>query len=202
MKIKEAEAITHTLSKPGKMPGFAYSTPAHECKTGTKLRAVAGSVCANCYAYKRGRYRFQNVIDAQYKRFRSLTHPKWVEAMAAQINSKKVKYFRWHDSGDVQNLDHLRRIYEVCRLTPSVKHWMPTREAWTKDYIVEAPDNLVVRFSIPMVDQAAGDSWPNTSTVSTKKIDVTCPAPLQGNQCKDCRACWDKSVSNVCYGEH
>ena len=51
MKIKEAEAITHTLSKPGKMPGFAYSTPAHECKTGTKLRAVAGSVCANCYAY-------------------------------------------------------------------------------------------------------------------------------------------------------
>ena len=118
MKIKEAQAITHTLSKPGKMPGFAYSTPAHECKTGTKLRAVAGSVCANCYAYKRGRYRFQNVIDAQYKRFRSLTHPKWVEAMAAQINSKKVKYFRWHDSGDVQNLDHLRRIYEVCKLTP------------------------------------------------------------------------------------
>ena len=46
MLIKEAEAITHTLSKPGKMPGFAYSTPAHECKTGTKLRAVAGSASA------------------------------------------------------------------------------------------------------------------------------------------------------------
>ena len=83
MKIKEAEAITHTLSKPGKMPGFAYSTPAHECKTGTKLRAVPNSVCSKCYAFERGRYRFQNVIDAQYKRFRSLTHPKWVEAMAA-----------------------------------------------------------------------------------------------------------------------
>ncbi len=122
--------------------------------------------------------------------------------MATQMNSKKVKFFRWHDSGDVQNLDHLRRIYAVCKLTPDVQHWMPTREAWTKDYIVEAPDNLVVRFSIPMVDQAAGTSWPHTSTVSTKKIDVTCPAPLQGNQCKDCRACWDKSVSNVCYGEH
>jgi len=53
-----------------------------------------------------------------------------------------------------------------------------------------------------MVDQAAGTSWPHTSTVSTKKIDVTCPAPKQGNQCKDCRACWDKSVVNVCYGEH
>jgi hypothetical protein len=75
MNIKEAQAITHTLSKPGKMPGFAYSTPAHECKTGTKLRAVAGSVCANCYAYERGRYRFQNVKDAQYKRFRSAQAP-------------------------------------------------------------------------------------------------------------------------------
>jgi hypothetical protein len=109
MKIKEAEAITHTLSRPGKMPGWAYSTPAHECKTGTKLRAVAGSVCANCYAYERGRYRFQNVKDAQYKRFAALKHPLWAAAMAVQINSKKVKYFRWHDSGDVQNLDHLQK---------------------------------------------------------------------------------------------
>ena len=72
MKIKEAQAITHTLSKPGKMPGWAYSTPAHECKTGTLLRSKKGSVCANCYAYERGRYRFQNVKDAQYKRFAAL----------------------------------------------------------------------------------------------------------------------------------
>ena len=199
MKIKEAEAITHTLSKPGKMPGFAYSTPAHECKTGTKLRAVAGSVCANCYAYKRGRYRFQNVIDAQYKRFRSLTHPDWVEAMAAQINSKKVKFFRWHDSGDVQNLDHLRRIYAVCRLTPSVKHWMPTREAWTKDYIVEAPDNLVIRFSPPMIGQR-NDTWLNSSMVVTE--GASCPAPSQGGKCGSCRACWDPKVKVVSYGKH
>ena len=91
MKIKEAEKITHSLSKPGKMPGFAYSTPAHECKTGTKLRAVKGSVSYNCYAYERGRYRFQNVKDAQYKTFRALKHPLSSRAMAVQINSKKVK---------------------------------------------------------------------------------------------------------------
>jgi len=205
MRIKEAEAITHTLSKPGKMPGFAYSTPAHECKTGTILRDVDNSVCKNCYAYLRGRYRFQNVIDAQYKRFNSLKHPGWAAAMAVLINSKSKyghKYFRWHDSGDVQDLDHLRNIYKVCKLTPDVKHWMPTREAWVKPYISEAPGNLVVRFSVPMVDQAAMKSWPHTSTVTTKPGKRTCPAPTQGNQCKDCRACWDKSVQNVCYGEH
>ena len=93
MKIKDAEKITHSLSKPGKMPGYAYSTPAHECKTGTKLRAVPGSVCFNCYAYERGRYRFQNVKDAQYKRLEAIKHPLWARAMAVQINSKKVKFF-------------------------------------------------------------------------------------------------------------
>ena len=110
MKIKEAEAITHTLSKPGKMPGFAYSTPAHECKTGTKLRAVAGSVCANCYAYKRGRYRFQNVIDAQYKRFRSLTHP----------NTSPISMFHGHKITELVTqglkLDACYSGWDACRL--------------------------------------------------------------------------------------
>ena len=199
MNIKEAQAITHTLSKPGKMPGFAYSTPAHECKTGTKLRAVKGSVCANCYAYERGRYRFQNVKDAQYKRFAALKHPLWAPAMALQINSKKVKYFRWHDSGDVQNLDHLNKIYEVCRLSPDVKHWMPTREAWVKDHLASKPDNLVIRFSPPMIGQE-NTTWPNSSMVVLK--DASCPAPSQGGKCGDCRQCWDPSVKVVSYGKH
>ena len=199
MNIKEAQKITHTLSKPGKMPGWAYSTPAHECKTGTKLRAVAGSVCANCYAYERGRYRFQNVKDAQYKRFAALKHPLWATAMALQINSKKVKYFRWHDSGDVQNLDHLNKIYEVCRLSPDVKHWMPTREAWVKDHLASKPDNLVIRFSPPMIGQR-NDTWPNSSMVVLK--DASCPAPSQGGKCGDCRQCWDPAVQVVSYGKH
>jgi hypothetical protein len=54
--------------------------------------------------------------------------------------------FRWHDSGDVQDVDHLEKIFEVCRLTPSKRHWMPTREAWIKDHMQDAPANLVVRF--------------------------------------------------------
>ena len=200
MKIKEAEKITHTLSKPGKMPGWAYSTPAHECKTGTKLRNIPGSVCFNCYAYERGRYRFQNVKDAQYKRLAALKHPQWARAMAVQINSKKVKYFRWHDSGDVQDEDHLLKIFAVCKLTPSVKHWMPTREAWVKAFLSLKPDNLVIRFSAPMVNTSAPSTWTNTSTVVTK--GSTCPAPRQGNECRDCRACWDPEVKNVAYGQH
>ena len=47
MKIKEAKKITHSLSDPGKMPGYAYSIPAHECQTGTKLRGVPARFVLN-----------------------------------------------------------------------------------------------------------------------------------------------------------
>jgi hypothetical protein len=43
--------------------------------------------------------------------------------------SKRQKWFRWHDAGDVQNLDqHMAKIIEVCKLTPDTKHWLPTQE--------------------------------------------------------------------------
>ena len=199
MKTSEAIKITGTLSKPSKMPGFSYGIPAKECKTGSKLRKVPGSTCYNCYALK-GCYVFKVVQEAQYKRLASLKREPWTTAMAAQINSKKVKFFRWHDSGDVQDLDHLNKIYEVCRLTPSVKHWMPTREAWTRDHAARAPENLTIRFSMPMVNQPAAGSWPNTSTVVT--AGATCPAPKQDNECKDCRNCWNKEIKNISYGQH
>ena len=198
MNYKE---ITGSLSKPSKMPGHAYGLPAKECKTGSKLAKVEGSTCSGCYALK-GCYVFKVVQAAQYKRLEAIKHPRWVEAMAAQINAKRVKFFRWHDSGDVQSLKHLFKIYEVARRSPDVAHWMPTREAWVKKYIDRAPANLVIRFSATMVDQAAPASWPHTSTVTTDGAQATCPAPNQDNACKDCRACWDPKVKNVAYLAH
>ena len=167
MLIKEADKIIISLSKPDKMPGFAYGLPAPACKTGAKLVKVPGSVCSGCYALKGNYARFPAIMKAQYKRLKALKHPLWVKAMAIKINSKKVKYFRWHDSGDVQDLRHLAKIFKVCRLSPSVKHWMPTREAWTKKYLDRAPSNLVIRFSGTMIDQGPVKSWPHTSTVVT-----------------------------------
>ena len=181
------------------MPGWAYGLPAKECKTGSKLREVKDSVCEECYALKNC-YIFEVVQAAQYRRLKSIKNPGWVAAMVHLINSKKSKFFRWHDSGDVQDLEHLKKIFEVCELTPGVKHWMPTREAWTKAHVAEAPRNLVIRFSMPMINQKAGGSWPNTSTVVTE--GATCPAPKQDNACGDCRACWDPKVKNVAYGKH
>ena len=201
MKTSEAWSLVGGLSKPSKMPGWAYGLPAKECKTGSKLVKIKGSTCHGCYALK-GCYVFKVVQAAQYKRLESINNPLWVGAMSLLINSKKSKWFRWHDSGDIQSEEHLLKIFAVCKLTPDVKHWMPTREAWTKHFLPLCPANLIIRFSAPMVDQAAPASWPNTSTVVTKNAAATCPAPSQSNACKDCRACWDKSVKNRAYAAH
>ena len=199
MNTKEAWALVGGLSKPSKMPGWSIGIPAKECKTGKKLRQIKNSVCEGCYALK-GCYVFKVVQEAQYKRLEAIQHPDWVLAMATLINSKKPDVFRWHDSGDVQDVDHLEKIFKVCELTPSKRHWMPTREAWIKDHMHKAPANLVVRFSSPMIDQGPVKSWANTSTVSTKSR--SCPAPDNNNECGDCRACWDPLVKNIEYGKH
>ena len=197
MKVKEAKQITGSLTRTSKMPGLSYSLPAWECKTGSKLRQVKGSVCASCYALKGNYTRYKAIKAAQYDRLEKIKNSLWVAAMVVQV--KRQKYFRWHDAGDVQDLDHLKKIYSVCRLTPEVKHWMPTREAWIKNHLDSKPANLVIRFSPPMIGQR-NDSWPNSSMVV--ETGATCPAPKQNNSCGTCRQCWDPDVKVVSYGKH
>ena len=198
MNIKEAQAITGSMTRTSKMPGLSYSLPAWECKPGSKLRKIKNSVCSACYALKGNYTRYKAIKAAQYVRLASLNNELWTAAIVTQI--KRQKYFRWHDAGDVQDVQHLNKIYEVCRLTPGTKHWMPTREAWIKDHLDSKPDNLVIRFSAPMIDQAAPASWPNSSEVVTE--GATCPAPKQGNSCGDCRNCWNPEIKTIKYGKH
>jgi len=201
MNIKEAKAITGSLTRTSKMPGLSYSLPAWECKTGSKLRKIKNSVCASCYALKGNYVRYSAIKAAQYVRLKSLTNPLWVEAIVTQI--KRQKFFRWHDAGDIQSMEHLNKIFEVCRLTPDIQHWIPTREAqFLKDIDpATVPANLIIRMSSHMVDQGPVKFWPWTSTV-TSKGGATCPAPKQGGKCKDCRACWTRSIENISYGKH
>ena len=201
MNAANRKIITGGLSKPSKMPGYAYNLPAWECKVGSKLAKVPGSVCHGCYALK-GRYRFPSVKEAMYRRLASITRPDWARTMAGDINARKSRFFRWHDSGDVQSVKHLLKIFQVCRLTPDVAHWLPTREAGILSKIPQdrVPRNLTIRLSATKVDAPAPKSWALTSTVVT--TGRTCPAPDQDNECKTCRACWDKSIKNVAYGKH
>jgi hypothetical protein len=202
MKVKEAKAVTGSLTRTSKMPGKSYSLPAWECKTGAKLVKIPGSVCAGCYALKGNYTRYPAIKRAQYVRLKALASPLWVQAMAVQVKSQK--YFRWHDAGDLQSSDHLKKIFEVCKLTPETSHWLPTREASIlKNFKPEdVPKNLTIRMSSHMVDQGPVKQWPWTSTVMSDGAQASCPAPTQGGKCGDCRSCWDRETPNVSYGKH
>ena len=152
MLKKQAREITGGLSKPSKMPGPCFNLPASRCITGAKLVKIPGSVCHGCYALK-GRYRFPNVQNALERRRQALSSPQWVEAMVVLVSGNE--FFRWHDSGDLQSLEHLKNIFEVCKRTPKTRHWLPTREAQILKQVQpeDVPKNLIIRFSSHMIDQ-------------------------------------------------
>ena len=201
MLKKEARIITGGLSKPNKMPGPSINLPAVACITGAKLVKVKGSTCSGCYALK-GRYRFKNVRDAMARRLAKLHDPRWVDAMVTLIDQQPV--FRWHDSGDIQSVDHLKKIFEVCNLTPTTQHWLPTQE---RQFLPlpgsKIPKNIIIRLSNAKNDTRPGNAWTHWSTVVTKPgPGHLCPAPKQGNECGSCRACWSKDVQEVQYKIH
>ena len=199
MKVKEAKAITGSMTRTSKMPGLSYSLPAWECQTGAKLRKVPTSPCFGCYALKGNYTRYPAIKAAQYVRLKSLEDQRWIAAMVAQVI--RQKFFRWHDAGDVQSHEHMAKILEVARLTPDTQHWMPTQE---RPYLPDpeaVPSNMIIRLSAAKIDGSAGKAWSHSSSVVTDGSE-TCPSGKQGNQCLDCRACWSKDIKNISYGKH
>ena len=200
MLKKDAKKIAHSLTRTSKMPGYSYSLPAWECQTGSKLALVEATPCHGCYALKNNYTRYPAIKAAQYKRLNSITSELWVQALTALVKGHKV--FRWHDAGDLQSSDHLKKIFQVCENTPETKHWLPTQE---RKYLPlpgsKIPKNLVIRLSGSKVDGPAPTAWTHTSTVVTDG-SATCPAPKQGGKCLSCRACWNPDIKNISYGKH
>ncbi len=163
------------------------------------------SVCAHCYAL-RGRYRFSRVARALRRRLGAVANPRWVDAISTLILRSGEKHFRWHDSGDLQGMWHLRKIIEVCRRSPGVKFWLPTREYQTVEAYRrldgEIPENLCIRYSAHLVDGPPPLRYGlPVSTVSSSPDKAPagaylCPASRSGN-CGRCRSCWDSSVRIV-----
>lgn len=204
------------LSNPSKMPWYGWSISAHDCVTGGKLQAIEGSVCNGCYALK-GFYNMGNVQSALARRKAGLGDSRFVEAFVLVLTTlynkqkaeKKENRFRWHDSGDLQDREHLSKIVSICEQTPFLVFYLPTKEpAIVRDFIKSGgviPDNLHIKVSVPMVGdtfkkQPHGLSFSAVGRDDDDKL-FQCPAlKEQGNKCLDCRACW--SPGNINYPLH
>ena len=210
--IKEAELAVGNLSRPSKMPSYAWSISARRCNVGSKLAKVKGSVCEGCYALK-GRYMFSNTQDALERRYNAWDsdRAKWVDAMIYLMHNKQhivnAGVFRFFDSGDIQGRAMLDDINTVAWASPTIRFWLPTKEyKLVKNYDKEIAPNLVIRVSAPTVDKGFS-GYTHISTVYNKdNIDTAeghiCPSSKQDNQCGSCRACWSDKVSEVSYIAH
>ena len=206
--ILEDKKFLVTLSQTRKMPCKSIGLPATLCKTGAKLRKIPGSVCSKCYALK-GMYSYPVVRKAQNQRFNQLMRAlhsvntahrrKYIADFVSAI--KPDRYFRWFDSGDLQSVEHLELIAEICRKTPQTKHWLPTHEyGILKKYLhkYDIPKNLIIRVSAAMINDAPPSGFRLTATVAAG-IGHACDAKERGDNCGACRVCWDKRVRNIDY---
>jgi hypothetical protein len=211
MKKSQATSVCGSLSVTSKMPCKSYSLPTEACITGYKMAQIEGSICNSCYADKGNYARYANNIKpAQFARLDSINSEFWVSGMVSLIGTDK--YFRWHDSGDLQSLDHLEKIATVAENTQDCMHWLPTREyGIVKEYIAKhgkLPKNLILRLSAmypdkPVIVPKSLQNVQNIaqSNVHTQKpLGELCNAPANNGECKDCRLCW--STSTVSYALH
>jgi hypothetical protein len=220
--VKSAETYIGGLSKASKMPWYSWSISATECKTGGMLAASdPDSVCARCYALK-GNYRWP-VVAAAHKHRLAMYQASptiWAASMAYLLRRKskgKMQFFRWFDSGDLQDVDMLRAIMWIARQTPNVWHWVPTKEYGIVMSVSadQLPRNLVLRVSHPKVGGRYSERINGHPTSSVgyepsgmaaalynKATGQECPAYEQGGTCGTCRECWDGDVANVNYKEH
>lgn len=186
------------------------------CMTGSALANNPNSVCHedHCYA-KRGWYRSQRVHDAQARRLQlwlRYRETTWIDAMVTVMQGQE--HFRWFDSGDLQSIEMLHDICEVCNRTPDTQHYLPTKEYGIMKAFMEGghkiPDNLSIRVSSPLIDhefsglikremEHFGGSvvyrykWPK---------GFICKASSYNNTCGPCRACWDRTVKVIAYPYH
>jgi hypothetical protein len=129
--------------------------------------------------------------------------------------TKTNKFFRWHDSGDLQSVEHFDMICELAREFPTVKFWLPTQE-WNTIIVKSQqfdslPKNLTIRRSMMFFDEFPDkDSAGLYSAVATPKGLVEakkgghaiCNAPRTEGKCGNCRKCWDQKIKCVTYHKH
>lgn len=203
------------MSDASKMPWKSWSLNSNDCKLGSALKFIEGTVCSKCYADK-GNYNYPNVVLAQDKRLASLS--KGIQARATWADTfveyfkghielglpEEQRYFRWLDSGDIQTVEMLEDIVYIASRVPEIKFWLPTRETTIfKQWFLEnnPPDNLCIRFSANVIGKPVTHGLASLNkNLSESAVNYTdkdyeeCPAPKQDNSCGSCRKCWDPTV--------
>lgn len=196
------------LSKTSKLDGIlSWSLQAIDtCPGSADGKGGLVDACKGCYATT-GFYQFAPAKNARAFNREDWERDTWVSEMVMGLDSSR--YFRWFDSGDLFSIDLAEKVYQVMKLTPWCKHWLPTRMYKFKKFEsviakMQALPNVVVRFSSDSVDGEIV-SGATTSTIFSDVLPegaTECEAYKHAGKCNGCRACYSKDVSVIAYKAH
>lgn len=198
------------LSKTSKLDNIlSWSLQALEtCPGSISAAGVLVDACSGCYATT-GCYNFKGTKAVRADNKAAWQEAGWVQTMTTAL--RKQRFFRWFDSGDMYSLALARKMLEVMKATPQVKHWLPTRMHKFPKFAtiiaeMQALPNVMVRPSSDAVDGTYTEGV-HGSTILPAGMPVpagvvACTAPDNGGKCNGCRACYSKDVPVVAYIAH
>ena len=197
------------LSKASKMPCRSWSLQALvTCPASKDANGELVAACAGCYATT-GNYNFPNVKAPREHNKDDWKRSEWVDDMVQELDADR--YFRWFDSGDVYDIRLAKKILEVMKRTPWVRHWLPTRMHKFDKFVpvlneMQSLPNVVVRLSSDGVNGETIEGVTTSTIIPTSeqapKNATVCEAYERDGKCGQCRACWNKDVSLVAYVAH
>ena len=195
-------SISNGNSKMGFIPSVSLPpvVTCHNCETCAK----------KCYAVKLCRIR-KTVKDAYDRNLNILKKDR--NAYFEQIKATAMinRYFRWHVSGDIVDMDYLDRMCKIARECKETRFL-----AFTKNYEdINAyfvnhrkPKNLQLVLSLPFNGQKVANihNFP-TATVILKGNTPDPSHKMCGGNCQECACrgvgCWElKKGETIAFNEH
>ena len=206
------------ISKTSKMPCGSWSLQAIETCAGSVIPFTKGKLvdaCSKCYATQ-GFYKMKTVKDVRTNNKEDWQRPDFEKRMIDYLDTER--YFRWFDSGDIYEVALAEKIYNICKKTPWVKHWIPTRSYKFKKYLpifnkLKALPNVSLRYSSDSIKGEYTEGL-HGSTIIPKDLKdfepspefireaFICGAKYRKGFCGPCRACWDKEIPLIAYVQH
>ena len=213
-KMQAELNTTVKLSNTSKLGVKSWSLQAlNTCPASLDEKGELVDACKGCYAIS-GNYQFANVRALREFNRQAWQDDNFINDFIDDLENER--YFRWFDSGDMYSIKLAEKIYQIMKLTPHVKHWLPTRMYKFPKFNniikqMQTLDNVVVRLSSDSINSEIVNSDvvdTNSTIVHESKIDdldnsiKVCSAYYQDGKCLKCSDCYDKDIKTIAYVAH
>lgn len=177
------------------LPPLQTCTPTDWCLHGKKGKPA-------CYALG-GNFVFESVKRSMLERLEASRQVDFVDRMLEEIKRARVKYFRFHSSGDFYSEEYVNKVKEIASNSPETIFRTTTRRQDLKKSICELASlpNFIVRESL---DSCRPQPVMGLPFAAIESLDIVRESDsyLCKNNCSSCGYhCWLEKT-NMHFAQH